>query len=133
MKRSTQDIIQSFFKNLSEKNLNELINLFSEKVDWYIPGDDSKAPWLGRRTTKQEISEFYQLLWQYTEPVLVKLDHVFIDNNKAVISGEFSTKMLQTNKVVDSLFFIQIEIENELIVKYRLLEDTMVVANALTL
>ena len=133
MEVGTQSIIQTFFKHLSERNLKELTDLFSDKIDWYIPGDQTKAPWLGRRSNKQEVSDFYKLLWKNTEPVSVKVENVFIDNNKAVIAGEFSTKMLQTDKIVDSLFFIQIKIQDNLIVKYRLLEDSFAVAKSLTI
>ena len=127
----TQNIIQAFFKHLSERNLKELTDLFSDKIDWYIPGDEAKASWLGRRSNKQEVSDFYELLWKNTEPISVEIEHVFIDQNKAVIAGAFSTKMLQTGRIVDSLFFIQITIEDNLIVKYRLLEDSLAVSKAL--
>jgi uncharacterized protein len=127
-----KNIIQTFFKHLSERNLRELTSLFSDKIDWYIPGDETKAPWLGKRSTKQEIADSYELLWKNTEPISAKIENVFINNNIAVIAGEFSTRMLQTNKVVDSLFFIQITVENNLIIKYRLLEDSLAVAKSLT-
>ena len=133
MEVNTQNVIQTFFKHLSERNLKALIDLFSDKIDWYIPGDENKAPWLGRRSNKQEVSEFYELLWKNTEPISVKLENVFIDNDKAVIAGEFSTRMIQTDKIVDSLFFIQVTIQNSLIIKYRLLEDSLAVAKSLTI
>lgn len=121
MELTTQNIIQMFFKHLHERNLKDLTDLFSDKIDWYIPGDETKAPWLGRRSNKQEISDFYELLWKSTEPISVKVESVIIDNNVAVIAGEFSTRMLKTNKIVDSLFFIQITIQDNLIFRYRLL------------
>jgi uncharacterized protein len=132
MDNNTQNIIQNFFKHLSERNLKELTNLFSDKVDWYIPGDKSKAPWLGIRSDKQEVSDFYKLLWKNTEPISVKVEKILVDSDTAVISGEFSTKMLQTGKIVDSLFFIQITIHNNLIARYRLLEDSLAVSVSLT-
>jgi uncharacterized protein len=128
----TQNVIQTFFKHLSERNLKDLADLFSDNIDWYIPGDETKAPWLGRRANKQEVSEFYELLWKNTEPISVEIENVFIDNDKAIIAGEFSTRMLQTGKIVDSLFFIQITIKDNLIIKYRLLEDSLAVAKSLT-
>ena len=132
MNDSTQKIVESFFKYLSERNLEELIKLFSDNIDWYIPGDESKAPWLGRRNNKQQISEFYKLLWENTEPISVTVDNILIDKDTAIIAGDFSTRMLQTNKTVNSLFFIKITIQNGLISKYRLLEDSLEVSKSLT-
>lgn len=131
MVNSTQNTLQSFFKHLSERNLSELVKLFSDNIDWYIPGDEAKASWLGRRNSKQQVAEFYEMLWQQTEPVSVSVNHIFVDEDKAVIAGEFSTKMLATNKIVDSLFFIQLTVEDDLIIQFRLLEDTLAVAQSL--
>lgn len=39
MNRNIQETIQQFLQFLSERNLTELTSLFSDTVDWYIPGD----------------------------------------------------------------------------------------------
>lgn len=131
MKSNNQETIQQFLQLMSERNLTELTNLFSDTVDWYIPGDEQKAPWLGVRNNKQEVAEFFELLWKYTEPVSAKIDHIFTDDENAVITGEFITKMLETGKIVESLFCIQMRIQNDKIIRYRLLEDSLAVSKAL--
>src|SRR5690554_3170836 len=132
MNNVTHKIIQDFLKYLSERNLAELTNLFSETVDWYIPGDESKAGWLGTRNNRQEVSDFFELLWKNTEPVFANIDNIFVDKENAVITGEFSTKMLKTNKIVNSLFCIQIHIQDNKTVRYRLLEDSFAVSKSLS-
>lgn len=131
MSNNIQESIQQFLQFLSERNLTELINLFSDTVDWYIPGDEQKAPWLGERKNKQEISDFFELLWKNTEPVSAKIDHIFNDAENVVITGEFATKMLVTGNIVESLFCIQMRIHNDKIIRYRLLEDSLAVSKAL--
>jgi ketosteroid isomerase-like protein len=128
----TQAIVGEFLQFLTQRNLENLVGLFSEQVDWYIPGDRKKAPWLGRRNSREEVRQFYELLWESTEPLSAQIDQLLTAGNTAVITGDFSTKMLQTNKVVDSLFSIQLTVENGLIVRYRLLEDSYAVSVALT-
>lgn len=58
MKYNTSIIVQSFLKHLTERNLKELIKLFSETVDWNIPGDESKAAWLGKKQPKRNFRCF---------------------------------------------------------------------------
>jgi uncharacterized protein len=128
----TQDVVNNFFRFLTQRNLDGLTNLFSENIDWYIPGDQERAPWLGVRNSRKEVKEFYELLWKNTEPVDARIDNIFVQDKSAVVAGEFSTRMLQTNKTVSSLFFIHITVENNLIVRYRLLEDSYAVSIALT-
>lgn len=132
MNPSTQQTLQSFLQYLTQRDLENLAELFSDPVDWFIPGDEAKAPWLGKRSSREEVRQFYQLLWKHTEPLSANIDHIFIDGEQAVISGTFSTRMLPTGKVVDSLFFIQLTVANGLITRYRLLEDSYAVSRALT-
>jgi len=125
-------IVQKFCNYLAGRNLEQLINLFADEVDWYIPGNQNIAPWLGRRSSKQEVKEFFNLLWKNTEAISAHIDNILADKNFAVVIGEFSTRMLKTNKIVESVFSIHITIENDLIVRYRLQEDSYGVSVALT-
>lgn len=61
-----------------------------------------------------------------------QLNSFFVEEDQAIVTGEFSTKMLQTNKIVHSPFCIQMTIVNGLITKYRLLEDNYTVSVSLT-
>ncbi len=132
MEDNVNKVVQDFLKYLGERNLTELTQLFSETVDWYIPGDETKATWLGIRNTRQEVSDFYELLWKNTQPVSANIDNIFADGENAVIVGEFSTKMVKTNNILNSLFCIQMRIQNNKIVRYRLLEDSFQVSKSLT-
>lgn len=124
----TEAIVHSFITHLSQRHLEELLELFAEKVDWYVPGDALKATWLGQRTEKTELRDFFQLLWRNTMPVAATIEQVFIQGNSACLIGEFSTRMLPTNKIVHSPFAIFFQCEHNRIVKYRLLEDSFAVS-----
>lgn len=127
----TQLVIENFLKFLSQRELNKITSLFAEDVDWFIPGNENKAPWLGKRRKKNEVEQFYDVLWKNTEPVSANISNILIDGENAVITGEFSTKMLQTGKIVDSIFCIELVVQNNLIIKYRLLEDSYAVSQSL--
>ena len=127
----TKRIVQNFLIFLAQRNLLALTDLFCEKIDWYIPGDETKATWLGKRNSKQDVKDFYETLWNNTEPISANVDNIFVEDTNAIITGDFATKMLKTNRIVKSLFCIQITIENDLIVKFRLLEDSHAVSVSL--
>lgn len=131
-KEKTQALVQQFLQYLSERDLEKITNLFSVSIDWDIPGNTQKAPWLGKRNSREDVREFYQLLWKSTEPIAAQVDKFLVEENYAVIIGEFTTRMLATNKIVDSFFCIQITVENNFITKYRLFEDSYAVSEALT-
>ncbi|MDJ1482580.1 nuclear transport factor 2 family protein [Cytophagaceae bacterium YF14B1] len=127
----TQQLVQDFLANLTNRNLDKLTLLFAEKLDWYIPGNETLAPWTGRRQTREDVKSFYELLWSQTEPLAVHMDLLLVEDNQAVITGEFSTRMLATDQIVHSLFCIRLSIKDDQIVWYRLLEDSYAVSQAL--
>ena len=132
MNHTTQRTLQLFLQYLTQRDGDNLVSFFSETVDWFIPGDEARAPWLGKRGSREEVRQFYHILWGHTEPLSATVDHIFTDGEEAVITGTFSTRMLPAGKVVDSPFSIHLTIKEGLITRYRLLEDSYAVSQALT-
>jgi ketosteroid isomerase-like protein len=128
---NTRKVARQFCQALGNRNLAVLLTLFAENIDWYIPGNERVVPWTGKRTTKQEVKAFFELLWKNTVPVSASIEHILAEDDFAVITGEFSTRMLPGLKVVDSVFSIHLTLKEDLIVKYRLQEDSYAVAAAL--
>lgn len=129
---STKNTVDKFLNFLSNKDLEKLSQLFAENVDWNVPGNENLGLWLGQRNGRKEVKEFYELLWQNVAPISANIDTIFIKDEQAILSGEFSVKMLTTGKLVDSIFYIQLTITDGLIVKYRLLEDSYAVSEGLS-
>lgn len=129
---TTETTTAQFLDYLSKRDLQNLVNLFSDNIKWEVPGDTKKVPWLGKRNSKGEIEEFFKILWKSTQPLSADLHKIFIIEDQAVITGQFSTKMLRTNKVVDSMFFIHLIVKNQKIVSYKLLEDSFAVSTAMS-
>ena len=75
----TQNSIDQFFDFLSRRDLENLTNLFSDKVDWDVPGNEKIAPWLGKRNSRAAVKSFYELLWKNVSPVSAKINKIYID------------------------------------------------------
>lgn len=73
---------------------------------------------------------------QYTKPWhlpgLFLCHPVLVDGPVAISFRSFTSKMLPTGKIVDSLFFIRMTVENGLIITCRLQEDSYAVSVAMT-
>lgn len=59
---TTLKTVQAFLGAMGARNLDAIVALFAEQVDWYIPGDEKLAPWLGKRTGKKAVRDFFALL-----------------------------------------------------------------------
>jgi len=132
MDSNTLNTVQNYLGALGQRDLEKLLTFFPENVDWFIPGNENVAPWLGNKSTKKEIKAFFELLWANTEPLSANIDAILTEGNLAVVAGEFSSRMTRTGKTYETLFSIHFTIEDGLIVRYRLLEDSYGLVEALS-
>ncbi|PYF74048.1 nuclear transport factor 2 family protein [Pedobacter nutrimenti] len=129
----TREIVQNFYQALANRELQKLTGFFAEQTDWDIPGDQELAPWLGKRENKRQIKAFFELLWQNTEPVTAQIEHILAEGDFAVATGHFSSKMLRSSQIYSSIFSAHFTIKNGQIVRYRFLEDSNGLVEALCL
>src|SRR5690606_40794542 len=79
---TTETIISQFLDYLSKRDLSNLVNLFSDNIQWEVPGDTQKIPWLGKRISKSEVEEFFKVLWEQTEPLSADIDKIFVHQDR---------------------------------------------------
>ncbi|WP_394832560.1 nuclear transport factor 2 family protein [Pendulispora rubella] len=128
----TRTVVERFFDRLTAGAVEDVAALVSDPVDWYIPGHEAIAPWLGRRTRRHEVEEVYRLLFRNVEPIRFAMHDIVVEGNVAVASGEFASRMLATGNVYESLLFVHFTVVDGQIVRYRLLEDTYGLVRAMS-
>ncbi len=128
---NTKRIVHDFYSALNARELDTVAGKFADKIDWYIPGEQSLAPWLGIRTHSYEVKDFFELLLQNIEPVSFDIEHIVVEGNFAVATGQFVSKMLATGIEYSSPFSAHFTIQGDFIVCYRFLEDSNGLVKAL--
>lgn len=129
----TRNLIRNFYHALAKRELQTLLGLFAEEVDWNVPGNEELAPWLGKRKNRNEIKAFYQLLWQSAEPISAQLEHILADGDFGVATGKFSSRMLRSGQVYSSIFSAHFTLKEGKIIHYQFLEDSNGLVEALCL
>ena len=122
--QQTRTTVQQFFQALAARDLGGIGGLLAEEVDWEVPGNQELAPWLGKRRTRQDVLASLDLLWQRAQPVRGEMEHLLVEGDFAVVTGEFASRMLPTGKLYESLFSAHFTVVDGLIVRYRLQEDS---------
>lgn len=130
---STRKLVQRFYQALATQNLEVLVSLFSEAVDWDIPGNEDLAPWLGKKHGRTEIRAFFELLWCSIDPIHAHIDHILVEGEFAIATGEFSSRMRRTGSVYASMFSAHFKVLDGQIVRCRLQEDSHGLVEALSL
>ncbi|MET8828020.1 nuclear transport factor 2 family protein [Streptomyces sp. NPDC004610] len=109
----------------------ELAEHYDEDVDWFIPGDTSLVPWIGRKTGRAGVAEFYTQLGQGTAVRRFEIDAIVGDGDRCVVLGSLRTEVLATGRDIETDFAFDITVRDGLIVRYHMFEDTWAVAEAL--
>lgn len=129
----TREIINNFYKALATRELETIVHLFAEAIDWEIPGNEELAPWLGKRTNRNDVRVFFKLLWESIEPISAQIDHILVENDFAIATGYFSSRMNRSGQIFSSMFSAHFTVKDSLIVRYRLQEDSQGLVEALML
>ena len=127
-----QRIAEELVHRLQSASPETIAALFSEDVDWDIPGATDVVPWLGKRHSRAEVEAFYREMPSYVEPTSFTVRGISATAERATIVGNFSGKVKPTRTSIDSEFVIDIEVSSGLIQRYRFFEDSFAVANAVS-
>jgi ketosteroid isomerase-like protein len=127
----TQAVVTGYLQALGGRDIPALLEFFADSVDWDVPGARELAPWLGARRSRAEVQQFFELLFAHTVAVNAQVEALLVDGAVAIVTGTFSTLMKQTGRQYDSTFFIHLTTNRGKIERYRLLEDTWALVQAL--
>jgi N-ethylmaleimide reductase len=127
----TRTVVKQYFDRVqSSAEPAAIAALFSEDVDWNIPGDVDHVPWIGRREGRSGVAAFIHDLKEQDEPIRFEIHSIVVEGEKAVVLGEFASRLKKTGKVIESEFAAEFTVQDGLIVRYRLFEDSFAVAQA---
>jgi len=128
---STRTVVDRYFAFASSAAPESIAELFSEAVDFDIPGDVASVPWLGRREGRAGVAAFIAEIRRGTRSDTFEIDRIVVDGDTAVVLGRFRTWAVATNKLMDSDFALIFTVGDSLITRFRLLEDSYAVSRAL--
>ncbi|MGW0877692.1 nuclear transport factor 2 family protein [Streptomyces sp. NPDC002740] len=130
--RSTQAVLDSFFEKFGAGDLPGLLELFADHVDFRVQGSP-RVPWTGTRTTKAEISEFFQIFPKVlTGPQSFTLTARIVDGQDAVVTADSVFGVLATAKSFTNSYALHVRVENARITRYHMYEDSYAIAEAFT-
>lgn len=122
-------VVNAFFdKFKSGASPEELAKSFDEKAEMFIPGDMKNVPWIGKRIGRAAITDHFKLLRENIKPEKLEFTDILSKGNRVVILGYLESRMKKNNKVMKSEFSIDIVVENGLLTRYHLLEDSFEVS-----
>jgi ketosteroid isomerase-like protein len=129
---STMDTTTTFLERLGAQDAAGLGELFAEKIDWFVPGDPALTPWVGARSSKHDVPDYFHALWAALEPgkSVVSVEAVVTDGDEAVVFAVFDHVAAPTGRPFHTEVAMRLSVVEGKITRMHLFEDTAAVAAA---
>jgi len=108
----------------------EIASLFTDDVQFEVPGDIGALPWIGRRTGRSAVADFVRGTRSLLERVRFDVQGILADEGRAVVFGDLASKVTATGKMIESPFSLILHVSDGKITRFQMLEDTFAVSRA---
>jgi ketosteroid isomerase-like protein len=129
---STRDTTTAFLERLGAQDAEGLGDLFAEEIDWLVQGNASLTPWVGARSHKDDVPDYFHALWAALVPgeSIVSVEAVVIDGENAAIFAVFDHVAAPTGRPFHTDVAMRLTVSEGKITRMHLYEDTAAVAAA---
>jgi len=128
----TKETAEKFFGYVGAKNPEGIASMVSENVDWYI-FESKYMPWTGHRSKREEIAVLFKTLFSYFVDGSEKLEakSFLLRGNEVAVFGFVERTVKKNGKHFKMPLAIHITVENNLISKFSLYEETLIIEKVL--
>src|SRR5258708_22115316 len=129
--QETQQVLNGFFHGTAQNDLEAITQYIADDVDFYI-AESPYMPWTGKKAGKVAvITALKQLIEAHnTAEDDFEMDHTFIDGTEAAVFGKAGRTVKATGKKFKEPFCMRFTVENGLITRFMMLEDSHRIDNA---
>ncbi len=122
-------LAERLFDHLAAGELDSAVALFAPTVDFAIPSAPD-IPWIPRVRSAEDMGEFFTLLRTELDSKRFEVTKILADGEDAVVLGHLVSTVRSTGRDIVTEFAIQLGVQDGLINRYRMYEDSWAVANA---
>ncbi len=133
----TRAVVAEFLRRLTEGDPDSIADLFADTVDWQLdwPAAGHPAvPWIRQRSTRTDVADHFRALNEFHIPEKRggATPTVLVDGPDAVVLGDIRQTVKATGRTYSARCALRLTIEDGVITRYHVYEDSLTVAQALT-
>ncbi|MBB5079499.1 nuclear transport factor 2 family protein [Nonomuraea endophytica] len=137
MSRDTRAVVEELLRRIAEGDHERTAELFAEQLDWRLdwPADGHPAvPWIRPRSSRADVADHFRSLSAHHVPELngTSVARILVDGADAVVLGEIVQTVRANGAAYTSPFALHLTVEEGLIIRYHIYEDSLTVARALS-
>ncbi|MFF7651572.1 nuclear transport factor 2 family protein [Streptomyces sp. NPDC007983] len=134
---TTRDVVEELLRRIGEGDPEHIAELYAERGDWKLdwPEDEhgrTATPWIRHRTTRAEAAAHYRELAEHHVPgaAATEIERILIDGDDAVVLGEIRQTARPTGRPYRARFALHLTVEDGLVTRHHVYEDSFAVARA---
>ncbi|MEU0485791.1 nuclear transport factor 2 family protein [Streptosporangium sp. NPDC006013] len=133
---STRATLEELLRRIGEGDPEAVAALYAEEVDWQLdwPADEhgGAIPWIRYRSVRAEVAEHFREIAVGHVPELasVEVTKILVDGADAVVMGTIVNTARSTGKGYRARFALHVTVENGLVTRHHVYEDSLSVARA---
>ncbi|MEU8238316.1 nuclear transport factor 2 family protein [Actinoplanes missouriensis] len=134
MASGTREVVDELLRRMAAGDHDRTAELFAEPIDWQLawPVEGHPAvPWIRPRSSRVDVADHFRSLEAHHVPEMngTSVTRILVDGEHAVVLGQ----ILQTVRGGDaytSPFALHLTVEDELITRFHIYEDSLTVMRA---
>ncbi|MFB7718515.1 nuclear transport factor 2 family protein [Nocardia sp. NPDC056100] len=134
---ATRPVVEELLRRIGAGDPEATAALYAEVSDWKLNWPEREhnrpaTPWIRPRATRADAAEHYAEIARHHVPehVATVVERILIDGPDAVVLGEIRQTARNTGRAYRSRFALHLTVENGLVTRHHVYEDSLAVAQA---
>lgn len=132
---NTRAVVTEFLGRLAEGDPDRIATLFADVVDWQLDWPEAghpAVPWIRPRSTRAEVADHFRMLDAVHGERGGTAPRILVDGRDAVVLGDIRQTVKATGRAYAALCALHLTVDNGVITRYHVYEDSLTVAQAFT-
>ncbi|MEV8340239.1 nuclear transport factor 2 family protein [Streptomyces niveus] len=133
----TRQVVQELLGRIGAGDPDRIAELYADGADWRLDWPESEhgragTPWIRHRSSRADAAAHYRELGEHHVPeeAGTEIERILVDGNDAVVTGEIRQTARSTGRAYRSRFALHLTVENGLVTRHHVYEDSLAVAQA---
>jgi hypothetical protein len=122
--------VQAAYAAFQRGDIEGLLGLMTDDIDWDTPGASAVIPYAGRRRGHAEVAQFFSTLAQTEEITHFEPREFVAQGDKVVVLGNYKGRVKATNRAYDIDWLQIFTLRGDRIAGFREFLDTAALADA---
>ncbi|MFJ4466582.1 nuclear transport factor 2 family protein [Streptomyces sp. NPDC089424] len=133
---TTRAVVDELLRRIGQGDPARIAELYAAHTDWKLSWPDDEhgraaTPWITRRGNGDAAAHYRELAAHHLPGAAdTRIEHVLTDGADAVVLGEIRQTALSTGRAYRARFALHLTVEDGLIVRHHVYEDSLSVARA---